>query len=78
MPKLIKGENLTPEQKRHVLNAYIYRNTFENKERSQRLNPTCKIYVSDAQWINEHAFYFNNDGSLSGRHKHCEPAYLAN
>lgn len=33
--------------------------------------------VSDAQWLADHAFYVNNDGSLDQRRGYCEPAYLA-
>jgi hypothetical protein len=33
--------------------------------------------VSDAQWLADHAFYVNKDGTLSERYNHCEPAYMA-
>jgi len=34
--------------------------------------------VTDAQWLRDHAFYITAKGTLSARHKHCEPAFLAN
>lgn len=33
--------------------------------------------ISDAQWLAEHAFYVTNAGSLSRKHSHCEPYYMA-
>lgn len=39
-------------------------------------HPTIPLQ-SDEQWINEHAFYFLNDGRLDHRHRNAEPVYLA-
>lgn len=78
MSNLIKGENLNEQQRRIVLSAYVYRNTIENRINSERINPNVKITLTDKDWIKTKAFYFIKDGSrLSGKHKHCEPAYLA-
>lgn len=34
--------------------------------------------ILDEQWLVEHAFYVNKDGSLSKSHKYCELAFMAN
>ena len=40
--KLIKGNDLTPDQKRQVLAAYVYRWTLENQEQTYRGKcPAC-------------------------------------
>lgn len=39
-------------------------------------HPTIEM-VTDEEWLCEHAFYVTGDGFLSAKHKHCEPAYLA-
>jgi len=78
--KLIKGADLTPEQKKMVLAAYIYRNTKENekvvrsflKEKADGM----KFTQTDDEWVKDHAFKFSNDGErLTG--KYAEPVYLA-
>ncbi len=33
--------------------------------------------TTDEQWLRDHAFYITTAGRLSARHRHCEPAYLA-
>ena len=74
--KLIKGMDLNPKQKQHVLNAFIYRLTTENGY--PKRNP-CGASVpakTDEQWLKEYAFWFKNDGSPSSKYNHCEPAYL--
>lgn len=78
---LIKGRNLTPQQRKQVTQAFLYRWTYDNPHRrrcwSGRSKPTIPL-ISDDQWIAEHAFHFTADGSrLCHRPKHCEPAYMA-
>jgi len=80
--KLIKGAALTPEQKKLVLAAFVYRNTKENEPNVRKAlkdkADAMKFDASDDKWIEDHAFWFNNDGkTLSGRKKHAEPHYLA-
>lgn len=76
--KLIKGEQLSSDQKKMVLAAFVMRNTKENEANSKKSNPTAKITQTDEEWIKDHAFWFKDDGkTLSGRKKHAEPAYLA-
>lgn len=76
MPKLIKGDNLTPDQVKKVKAAFVHRPTIENnypKRNSYGLRiPT----VEDSQWLREHAFYINRDGSLAKKPNYCEPFYL--
>lgn len=42
--------------------------------------PWHKYHVpltTDEQWLQRHAFYVTAKGKLSVRHRHCEPAFLA-
>jgi len=32
--------------------------------------------VTDDEWLREHAFYVTTTGTLSARHRRCEPAFL--
>ena len=84
-PKLIRGENLTPEMKKQVLNAFPYRwttgnsqrvsyykcdkcdisNPYVNTESSEGHNHPTIPLITDKQWINDHSFYFTNDGRLA-------------
>lgn len=73
---LTRGDQLLPETRRDVLRRYVHRCTTENGY--PKRNP-CRARVptiSDAQWLLEHAFYTNKDGSLDGRYRHCEPAWM--
>ena len=38
-------------------------------------HPTIPLQ-SDSEWLAEHAFYINKNGSVSARHRHAEPYYL--
>lgn len=83
---LIKGKNLTKQQRTMVLNAFIYRLTIENiaiagkiyrhvegKKITER-----RVTETDAQWLNKHAFHFVKDGSrLMENRKHAEPEFMA-
>jgi hypothetical protein len=42
----------------------------------RRHHPTVPLQT-DAEWLAEHAFYVNKDGSLSGKPGRCEPAFMA-
>jgi len=66
--KLIKGKDLTSDQLRQVLSAYVHR--------FHAIGPD-KFYKTEKDWILDHAFYFTKQGRLSNRHKHCEPAFMA-
>ena len=80
MARLIKGEYLTPEQRRLVLSAFIHRDTIESPwtDDARRVGGRTVERVSDNVWIRQHAFWFNNNGlNLDGRHDHCEPSYMA-
>lgn len=79
MRKLIRGENLTEAQRENVLAAYVYRNTHENLAARPLVfthGPmrTCRVFMTDDQWLREHAFHINAHDVPSG---HAEPAYLA-
>lgn len=87
---LLLGSRLNERQRRHVLNAFIYRWTNENLGRArQAFSAGCQHIpeesrypriepVSDEQWLADHAFHFNASGTeLDHRHEHAEPAYMA-
>lgn len=73
-PKLVKGENLTAAQIKQVKSAFVYRYTVENKPAYPMANAATQ---TDAEWINDHAFYIRKDGTLASRPNYCEPVYLA-
>jgi hypothetical protein len=95
--KLVAGTELTPEMRKQVQDAFIYRWTLDNPRRADvyhcdkcdvanqpyvneqsaegHQHPTIPM-ISDDQWIQEHSFYFTNDGRLQAR-RHAQPAYLA-
>lgn len=77
MPKLIKGENLTPSQVRQVKAAFIYRLTTENGYPKRNPCGARVPAISDAQWLKEHAFYIKANGNLADRPGYCEPACMA-
>jgi len=67
MGKLVKGENLTPDQIKQVKAAFIYRLTVENLDRVMRIYPGGIPNVeltSDSHWIAEHSFNFLKSGKL--------------
>lgn len=67
--KLIKGANLTADQRRQVYAAYV--------NRFHAIGPG-KHYRNDTEWLHDHAFAFNKSGKLSGRRKWAPPHYVAN
>lgn len=71
--KLIRGKDLTPEQKEKVLAAFIYRNTKE-KPFSKSGGDGSK---TDDEWVNAHSFAFTKNGELSNRKKYADPDYMA-
>ena len=80
----VRGDKLSVEAHRQVLDRYVHRNTVENR----RLNPRyahwaehvagiTALPVSDEAWLKEHAFHVRADGRLDERYDHAEPACLA-
>lgn len=82
MPRLVRGDQLSPETRAVVLSAYGYRWTVENRERARmwygkaNCRPRNRPTQTDAEWLREHAFYVNRDGKLTANRTHAEPAYL--
>ncbi len=79
---LVRGDQLTADQKRQVLNAFIYRWTKENEVRARQLfakhgGPPRIAPVTDAQWIKDHAFHMTKAGHLQLNRRHAEPAFMA-
>jgi hypothetical protein len=75
--KLIKGNDLSAQQRKDVLASFVYRLTTENGYPARNPCNARVAAISDAQWLAEHAFWINNDGSLSFNKRWCEPAYMA-
>ena len=80
--RLVTGINLNARCRAEVLSAYGYRWTVENERRAREWYrtgghepPTCEL-VTDARWLQDHAFYVVPD-RLSLNRRHAEPAYLA-
>lgn len=65
--KLIKGENLTPDQIRQVKVAFVHRLTVENGYPQKNPTGAWVEPITDAQWLKGYAFYFRKDGKLASR-----------
>lgn len=76
MPKLILGDKLTAKQVKEVKAAFVYRATTENGYPQRNPYGIRTPAISDEQWLKEHAFYINTDGSLAAKPSYCEPFYL--
>jgi hypothetical protein len=77
MAKLVRGDQLTQSTRQEVLRVFVYRLTTENGYPKRNPTGARVSAISDAEWIAYHAFYVNKDGTLSRKHNHAEPAYLA-
>jgi hypothetical protein len=73
--KLVKGSNLTEEQKQEVLSAFIYRYTVDNK-RNYEGDHTCGATMTDSEWLEEYAFYITKKGKLALNRNYCKPAWM--
>jgi hypothetical protein len=62
---LVKFENLTHKTKCQVAAQYV------NWIHAQA------HYGNFQNWAKDHAFYIRKDGKLDERHRHCEPAFMA-
>lgn len=77
MPKLIVGDQLTPNQIKQVKAAFVHRATIETGYPKRNPYGLRIPAVSDSQWLKEHAFYIKADGNLASKPNYCEPFYLA-
>lgn len=70
------GDMLHPEDKKHVLNAYVYRMTFENIERHPRIaqymwtNGYRLELIHDTEWLKKSRFAVRRDGRLDKRYRY--------
>jgi hypothetical protein len=78
------GSQLSPKLQREVLNAYVYRNTAENRRArpdlyaAGGLMESCTVPpVTDQEWLASHAFNVTRNGTLDARKRHAEPAWMA-
>lgn len=75
---LIKGTDLSPSQRRQVLESFSYRWTSDNPQRIAAWNvtklkhPTIPL-ISDEAWLARYSFYFTGAGQLSRRKTYAEP-----
>lgn len=76
MAKLVKGSELNYRAQKAVLASYTYRLTVENGYPARNPCGATVASVTDAEWLEQHAFYVNKDGSLTANRRHCEPAYM--
>jgi hypothetical protein len=84
--KLIKGDKLTAEQTKLVLQAFPYRHTIENASREKFFyDNSVGLFkmpimerITDKQWLQQNAFYFVNSGKRLAKIGYCEPSCLAN
>lgn len=65
--KLIKGKDLSKNQRSQILSRYIYRHLAIGEG---------KYYKTEQDWLFDHAFYFKQNGQLDERYNHCEPHYI--
>jgi len=65
----LRGTHLHPDDKAHVLRAFVYRNTIENEKRRRRANKLPPI--TDARWLEITDFYVRQDGRLDERFNYC-------
>ena len=72
-----KGSQLSPQDRRHVLAAYVYRFTGDNtpywvKEKRPNGKPYPLQFATDEEWLKNTVFLVTNSGRLDMRSKHCE------
>lgn len=74
---LIKGTDLTEDQKKLVLSSFPYRWTGENRARMRREGADMshpEPIKTDEEWLASHSFHFIKDGSrLSKSKRWTEP-----
>lgn len=74
--KMTKGTELHPDDKRHVLAAYVHRFTGEHKPQWACSHmPNGEAYkvqfANDQDWLANTLFACRSDGRLDGRVKFC-------
>ena len=77
-----RGDKLPERLRAAVLRQYVYRMTVE----SVRERPDVADYmrrggyrlpiITDAQWLENKAFYVTKRGELSARHRYCQSAEM--
>lgn len=82
----LRGTQLTPEDQRHVLAAYVYRCTVENAKanpRAVKATGSTLPLILDSQWLEVTSFAVTQAGRLDKRvrscftHNHEIPAHKA-
>lgn len=71
----LRGNQLHPDDRKHVLAAFIYRQTFENQRANQadvkRAGSRLPL-ITDEQWLRITEFPVRKDGRLDSRVHYCE------
>ena len=68
MTRLIKGKDLSKKQLQEVKSAFVHRWFVIGEGRK---------YLTEQDWINDHAFYITILGHLAHKPFYCEPVYMA-
>lgn len=72
-----RGTELHEEDRRHVLSAYVHRNTVENPHTLEKRTANTKLpEITDRLWLQITDFAVKKDGRLDRRvhecHTHCD------
>ncbi len=73
----LRGTELTGDDQRHVLRAYLYRLTTENGYPAKNPCGARVAAVSDAYWMSTHCFLVRKNGRLDMRSHSCIPCVPA-
>jgi hypothetical protein len=73
------GNQLHPDDRAHVLRAYVHRMTAEAQQQwpehaaYMKANGWRMPTTSDAEWLKQTRFAVRRDGRLDKRYQHCNP-----
>ena len=73
----LTGDKLTPEDRKHVLDAYIYRMTVESVKRWPNTSETMRDggfnlpQITDEEWLQNTLFRVTKSGRLDKRARFC-------
>jgi hypothetical protein len=69
--KQVKGSELSAQQQREVISAFVYRVTGDHTPKTA--TPSQKLqFANDQDWLANTLFWVTDNGELSRRHKYCE------
>ena len=69
----VKGSALRPDQQRRALSMFVHRYTAEHRPAWVKDEAATPVqFASDREWLENTLFWVRKDGTISGRHHHCE------